>query len=38
LARLFAEQVMKPMFRGLLRLAVHPASKARIVRLRGNYV
>ena len=38
LARLYAEQVMKPMFRGLLKLAVHPRSRERIVRLRGNYV
>jgi len=38
LARLFAEQVFKPMFRGLLKLAAHPASKERIVRLRGNYI
>lgn len=38
IARLYCEQVLKPMFRGLLRLANHPDSKARIVRLRGNYV
>lgn len=38
LARLFAEQVLKPMFRGLLKLAALPESKERIVRLRGNYV
>lgn len=38
IARLFCEQLLKPMFRGLLKKANHPASKARIVRLRGNYV
>lgn len=38
LARLYCEQLLKPMFRGLMKLANHPASKARIVRLRGNYV
>ena len=38
LARLFAEQVLKPMFRGLLPLVAHPKTKGRIVRLRGKYV
>lgn len=38
IARLYCEQVLKPMFRGLLKLANHPAAKERIVRLRGNYV
>lgn len=38
LARLFAEQTMKPLFRGLLQLAAHPMSAERIVRLRGKYV
>lgn len=38
LARLFAEQILKPMYRGILKLANHPLSKSRIVRLRGNYV
>lgn len=38
LTRLYAEQVMKPMFRGLYRLSTHPKSKARIIRLRGKYV
>lgn len=38
LTRLFAEQVLKPMFRGILRLIAHPASKARLLRLRGQYV
>lgn len=38
LVRIYAEQVMKPMFRGILKLATRPESKARIVRLRGQYV
>ena len=38
LARLFAEMVMKPMYRGILELASLPQSKARIIRLRGQYV
>lgn len=38
LGRLYAEQVMKPMFRGILKLAARPESKERIVRLRGKYV
>jgi len=38
LARLFIEQLMKPMFRGLLRAACHPLSKERIIRIRGSYV
>lgn len=38
LARLFAEMVLKPMYRGLLELAAAPQSKARIIRLRGQYV
>lgn len=38
IARLYVEQVMKPMFRSMIRMAAHPASKPRIVRLRGNYV
>lgn len=38
IARLFAEQVLKPMFRGLLELTCHPLAQKRIVRLRGQYV
>lgn len=37
LTRLYAEQFLKPLFRGLLELIVHPASRDRIVRLRGQY-
>lgn len=37
-ARLFCEQFLKPMFRGILKLAVNPKSKERIIRLRGTYV
>src|SRR3990167_4361851 len=36
LARLFSEQVLKPMYRGLLRYV--PEMRERIIRLRGNYV
>lgn len=36
IARIFTEQVMKPMFRGILKLM--PMSKDRIIRLRGNFV
>ena len=36
LARLFCEQVLKPMYRGLLRYV--PEMRERIIRLRGNYV
>lgn len=38
IARFFVEQLMKPMFRGLLRLACRPESRERIIRLRGTYV
>lgn len=38
LARLFAEQFLKPVFRLILKLAAHPESKERILRLRGSYV
>lgn len=38
IARFYAEQVMKPLFRGLLPLIAHPKSQGRIVRLRGKYV
>lgn len=38
LARLFAEQFQKPLYRGLLKLACHPMAESRIVRLRGQYV
>ena len=38
LARLFAEQFMKPLFKGILALIAHPKSKDRLVRLRGTYV
>ncbi len=38
IARFYAEQVMKPMFKGLLPLIAHPKSQGRIVRLRGKYV
>jgi hypothetical protein len=38
IARFYAEQVMKPLFKGLLPLIAHPKSQARIIRLRGKYV
>jgi hypothetical protein len=38
LARLFAEMVLKPMYRGILELASLPQSRARMIRLRGQYV
>ena len=38
LCRMFAEQVMKPMYRGLLKLIANPQSQARIIRLRGSFV
>lgn len=38
LTRLFAEQLLKPMFKGLNQIATHPKSRARIIRLRGKYV
>lgn len=38
LARFYAEQVMKPLFKGLLELMTEPQSRARIIRLRGQYV
>lgn len=38
IARFYAEQVLKPLFRGLLPLMAHPASKPRLLRLRGQYV
>ena len=38
IARLYCEQVSKPMYRGLLKLACQKDAKARIIRLRGNYV
>lgn len=38
LARLFAEMVLKPMYRGILELASLPQSRSRIIRLRGQYV
>jgi len=38
LTRLYCEQVFKPMYRGLLRIATHPKSKARLMRLRGQYI
>jgi hypothetical protein len=36
--RMFAEQALKPLFRGLYRLLVKYRPKARLVRLRGEYV
>lgn len=38
LARLFAEQALKPLFKGLYRILVKNATQERIVRLRGSYV
>jgi|GEM_PF-2868907 len=38
LARIFSEQTLKPLFRGILELVAHPSSKERLVRLRGEYV
>lgn len=38
IARFYAEQVLKPLFKGLLELMTEPQSRARIVRLRGQYV
>ena len=38
LARLFAEMVLKPLYRGILELASLPQSRTRIIRLRGQYV
>lgn len=38
LTRLYAEQVLKPLFKGLYKLSCNPKSKARIIRLRGQYV
>jgi hypothetical protein len=38
LARLFAEQIFKPMFKGILELITLPQSRERLIRLRGNYV
>ena len=38
LARLFAEMVLKPLYKGILELASLPQSRARIIRLRGQYV
>jgi hypothetical protein len=38
LARLFAEQAFKPMFKGLLRLLIEKQPRERMVRLRGHWV
>lgn len=38
LARLFAEMFLKPLYKGILELASLPQSRARLIRLRGNYV
>ncbi len=38
LGRLFAEHLLKPMYRGILEMVAHPKSKERILRLRGSYV
>jgi hypothetical protein len=38
LCRLFAEQMLKPMFRGLLRLLVEHQPRAKMVRLRDKWV
>ena len=38
LARLFAEMFLKPLFKGILELATLPQSRARLIRLRGQYV
>jgi hypothetical protein len=37
-ARIFAEQTLKPLFRGVYRLLVKYRPKERLVRLRGAYV
>lgn len=37
LARFYAEQVMKPLFKGLLELMTEPQSRTRLIRLRGQY-
>lgn len=38
LARLFAEMFLKPLYKGILELASLPQSRARLIRLRGQYV
>lgn len=38
LCRFFAEQALKPMFRGILKLLVQYQPKSRMVKLRGNWV
>lgn len=37
IARIFAEQLLKPLFRGLYRMLVKYRPKERLVRLRGGY-
>ena len=37
-ARMFAEQTLKPLFRGIYRLLVKHRPKERLVRLRGVYI
>lgn len=38
ICRLFAEQTLKPMFRGVYKLLVKHKPKARLMKLRGTYV
>ena len=38
IARLFAEQALKPLFRGILGLLVKHQDKARVLKLRGQWV
>lgn len=38
LVRIFAETLLKPMFRGILRLLVAHQPRSRVVRLRGKWV
>lgn len=38
IARIFAEQTLKPLFRGIYRMLVKYKPKARLARLRGSYV
>lgn len=38
MCRIFAEQTLKPLFRGIYRLLVKHSPEQRLVKLRGNYV